>query len=309
LLLFVWAGVILLFFTLESGSRMEYYSFGAWPAISLLLGLGIAHAEETDYAWLKPIQRILAGLAVLLAGVAAYFLWVSMGVRATSDVSSHLALRSPEKYVTSMAHLFDLTTQSVADLRIPVIISSVSILIAFVTSWLLRERGISWLPNFSLALGMAGFFFAAHMAYGVLNPTLSSRSLAFEINRYLQPSDKIALYGDIRVAPGIAFYSHRDVLLYNANESNLQFGSQYPDAPKRFFDDEDFSKLWEGSGRVFLVVPAEHKEEVRERLPGNSIWEFAEDGGKTVYLNQPLQTTQASITSINGKLTLTGLHK
>ncbi len=309
LLLFVWAGVILLFFTLESGSRMEYYSFGAWPAISLLLGLGIAHAEETDYAWLKPIQRILAGLAVLLAGVAAYFLWASMGVSATSDVSSHLALRSPEKYVTSMAHLFDLTTQSVADLRIPVLISSVSILIAFVTSWLLRERGISWLPNFSLALGMAGFFFAAHMAYGVLNPTLSSRSLAFEINRYLQPSDKIALYGDIRVAPGIAFYSHRDVLLYNANESNLQFGSQYPDAPKRFFDDEDFSKLWMGSGRVFLVVPAERKEEARERLPGNSIWEFAEDGGKTVYLNQPLQTTQASITSINGKLTLTGLHK
>jgi 4-amino-4-deoxy-L-arabinose transferase-like glycosyltransferase len=309
LLLFVWAGVIFLFFTLESGSRMEYYSFGAWPAISLLLGLGIAQAEETDYAWLKPIQRILAGLAVLLAGVAAYFVWASMGVRATSDVSSHLALRSPEKYVTSMAHLFDLTTQSVADLRIPVIISSVSILIAFVTSWVLRERGISWLPNISLALGMAGFFFAAHMAYGVLNPTLSSRSLAYEINRYLQPSDKIALYGDIRVAPGIAFYSHRDVLLYNANESNLQFGSQYPDAPKRFFDDEDFSKLWEGSGRVFLVVPAEHKEEVRERLPGNSIWEFAEDGGKTVYLNQPLGTAQASVASSQGKLTLTGLHK
>ena len=309
LLLFVWAGVILLFFTLESGSRMEYYSFGAWPAISLLLGLGIAHAEETDHGWLKPIQRILAGLAVLLAGVAAYFLWVSMGVRATSDVSSHLALRSPEKYVTSMAHLFDLTPQSIADLRIPVIISSVSILIACVTAWVLRERGISWLPNFSLALGMAGFFFAAHMAYGVLNPTLSSRSLAFEINRYLLPSDQIALYGDIRVAPGIAFYSHRDVLLYNANESNLQFGSQYPDAPKRFFDDEDFSKLWEGSGRVFLVVPAEHKEEVRERLPGNSIWEFAEDGGKTVYLNQPFGTAQASVASLEGKLTLTGLHK
>ena len=48
LLLFAWAGVILLFFTLESGSRLEYYSFGAWPAISMLLGLGIAHAEETD---------------------------------------------------------------------------------------------------------------------------------------------------------------------------------------------------------------------------------------------------------------------
>jgi 4-amino-4-deoxy-L-arabinose transferase-like glycosyltransferase len=297
LLLLVWTGVILLFFTLESGSRMEYYSFGAWPAISLLLGLGIAQAEESDHAWLRPIQRVLAGLAVLLAAVAGYFLWASVHVHTVSDVSSHLVLRSPEQYVTSMAHLFDLTPQSVADLRIPLILSAASMLIAFVAAWLLQERRISWLPNLALALGMVGFFIAAHMAYGVLNPTLSSRSLAFEISKYLRPDDQIALYGDIRVAPGIAFYSHRDVLLYNATESNLQFGSQYPDAPKRFFDDGDFSTLWKGNGRVFLVVPAEHKEEVRERLPSNSVWEFAETGGKAVFLNQPLETGQVSVAS------------
>ncbi len=46
LLLFAWTGVILLFFTLESGSRLEYYSFSAWPAMCLLLGLGISHAED-----------------------------------------------------------------------------------------------------------------------------------------------------------------------------------------------------------------------------------------------------------------------
>jgi 4-amino-4-deoxy-L-arabinose transferase-like glycosyltransferase len=306
LLLLVWAAVILLFFTLESGSRMEYYSFGAWPAISLLLGFGIAHAEETDQAWLRPVQRVLAGLAVLLAAIAGYFLWISLHVHVASDVSSHLVLRSPEQYLTSMAHLLDLTPQSVADLRIPIVISSASILIAFVTAWVMRERGISWLPNFALALGMVGFFIAAHMAYGVLNPTLSSRALAFEISKYLRPDDQIALYGDIRVAPGIAFYSHRDVLLYDATESNLQFGSQYPDAPKRFFDDRDFSKLWKGSGRVFLVMPDEHKEEVRDRLPGNSVWEFADTGGKTVYMNQPLESGQVALASAEaGKLTLT----
>jgi 4-amino-4-deoxy-L-arabinose transferase-like glycosyltransferase len=309
LLLFVWSGVILLFFTLESGSRMEYYSFGAWPAISLLLGLGIATAEETDQFWLKPIQRILAGLAIVFAAVAGYFLWISVHVPAASDVSSHLVQQSPEKYLTSMAHLFDLTPQSVADLRLPLIISSGSMLIAFVVAWILRERRISWLPNFALALGMVGFFVAAHMAYGVLNPTLSSRSLAFELTKYLRPSDQIALYGDIRVAPGIAFYSHRDVLLYDATESNLRFGSEYPDAPKRFFDDSDFSKLWKGSGRVFLVVPAEHKEDVREHLSGSSIWQFAETGGKTIYMNQPLVTGQLSLASAEArKLTLTAFH-
>jgi hypothetical protein len=294
---------------LESGSRMEYYSFGAWPAISLLLGLGIANAEETDPSWLKPIHRILAGLAILFAAVAAYFLWTSLHVAAASDVSSHMALQSPEKYLTSMAHLFDLTPQSVADLRLPLIVSSGTMLVAFVAAWILRERKISWLPNFALALGMVGFFIAAQMAYGILNPTLSSRSLAYELTRYLQPGDQIALYGDIRVAPGIAFYSHREVLLYDANESNLRFGSQYPDAPKRFFDDSDFSKLWKGSGRVFLVVPAEHTDDVRERLSGSSIWQFAETGGKTIYMNQPLVSGQLSLASAEARrLTLAAFH-
>jgi 4-amino-4-deoxy-L-arabinose transferase-like glycosyltransferase len=308
LLLFVWAGVILLFFTLESGSRLEYYSFGAWPAIAMLLGLGIAHAEETDQAWLKPVQRVLAGQAVVLAAVAGYFLWVSMHIRAAVDVSSHLEMRSPENYLTSMVHLMDLTPQSVADLRIPVIISSLSILVAFVAAWVLRERGIRWLPNIALALGMVGYVIAAHIAYDVLNPTLSSRSLALEMNKSLRPDDQIALYGDIRVAPGIAFYSHRAVLLYNAAGSNLEFGSHYPDAPKRFFNDLDFSTLWEGSGRVFLVVPEEHKEEVRERLPGNSLWVFAETGGKTVYVNQSPEVGRLPLASFEGKLKLTASH-
>ena len=308
LLLFVWAGVILLFFTFENGSRLEYYSFGAWPAISMLLGLGIARAEETDQAWLKPAQRVLAGQAVMFAAIAGYFLWVSMQVRAASDVSSHLVMRSPENYLTGMVHLLDLTPQSVADLRIPVIISSLSILIAFVAAWVLRERGIPWLPNIALALGMVGFIVAAHIAFNILNPTMSSRSLALELNKSLRPDDQIALYGDIRVAPGIAFYSHRAVLLYNAAGSNLEFGSHYPDAPKRFFTDGDFPKLWEGAGRVFLVVPAAHDEEVRGRLPGKSFWVFAETGGKTIYVNHPPEVGRTSLASLAEDLKLTAAH-
>ena len=287
LLLAVWAGVILLFFTIESGSRMEYYSFGAWPSISMLLGLGIAHAEETDQAWLKPVQRGLASVSVVLASVASYFLWLTRHIRPASNVANHVEMRGTEYCSSSMVHLFDLTPQSVADLRVPIIVFSLSILFAFVVAWILRERGTQLLPNLALALGMVGYVLAAHIAYNVLNPTLSSRSLAVEINKSLRPEDQIALYGDIRVAPGIAFYSHRDVLLYNATSSNLEFGSHYPDAPKRFFGDPDFAKLWEGNGRVFLVVPDAHKEEVQERLPGNTLWLFAQAGEKTVYVNQP----------------------
>ncbi|HEX3372226.1 MAG TPA: glycosyltransferase family 39 protein [Candidatus Acidoferrales bacterium] len=297
LLLFVWALTILGFFTLESGSRMEYYSFGAWPAIAMLVGYGIAQAEESDQRWLKTFQRMLAGIAVIFAAVAGYLILGSLKIQAATDVATHLALRSPEKYVTSMAHVLDLTPQSVADLRVPLLISSISIFIAFLLAWIWRERGISWYPNFAMAAGMVGFFVAANIAYGVLSPTLSSRTLARELSGVLQPGDQIALFGDIRVAPGIAFYAHRNVLLYDAKESNLQYGSKYADAPKRFFDDSEFSRLWQSNSRVFLVVPEEHLQQVRELLPQNSVWEFADTGGKVVYLNQPMKPGQPDVRS------------
>src|SRR5258708_28191471 len=152
MLLMAWAGVILVFFTLESGSRLEYYSFGAWPAIAMLLGVGIGGAEEWDGAWLRPVQRVLAGLSAILAAVAGYFVWGSMHIQAASDVSQHLEMRSPETYLTSMVHLLDLTPESVADLRLPIILSALSLLCAFVTAWILRVRVIRSFPTLALPL-------------------------------------------------------------------------------------------------------------------------------------------------------------
>jgi len=304
LLLFVWAGVILLFFTFESGSRMEYYSFGAWPAIAMLLGLGLADAEESGGAWLKAIQRILAGVAVVLAAATGIIFWLTIHIPAANDISSHVEMRSTEKSLSSMVHVLDLTPQSFADLRLPVILFSVSILVAFVAAWILREAGIGWLPNIALALGMVGYVLAAHIAYDTLNPTLSSRTLALELNKTLKPDDQVALYGDIRVAPGIAYYSHRNVLLYDATGSNLEYGSHYADAPKRFFNDEEFRNLWQGSGRVFLVVPSEHLEEVKAKLSGDSMWVFAEIGGKTAYVNRMPGTGMSRVATFDEKSTL-----
>src|SRR5258708_37738578 len=104
MLLMAWAGVILVFFTFESGSRLEFLSFGAWPAIAMLLGLGIAHAEESDGAWLRPVQRVLAGLSVLLAAGARYFLWGAFALSAPNGLSPHLGKRPPQTHLTPLGH-------------------------------------------------------------------------------------------------------------------------------------------------------------------------------------------------------------
>ena len=294
LLLFVWAGIILLFFSIESGSRMEYYSFGAWPALALLLGLGIADAEATNHPWLSWTSRALAVLGAVFALAAGIFAWVFSRVSPSGSLSSDLHRRSTEFYQSSMAHILDLTPQALADLERPVVLAALSFFLGFVVAWVLRERRLHSASTIALALCMTGFFRAAYIANNDFESSLSSRALAAEINKTLRPEDQIALYGDIRVGPSVAFYCRRRVLLYNATGSNLEFGSHYADAPKTFFTDQDFPQLWGGPQRILLVVPADKNEEALERLPKHSTWTLAATGGKTVYVNQPLMASQAT---------------
>src|SRR5262249_23681801 len=119
LLLFIWAGLILFFFSLTSGSRMEYYSFGGWPAIAILLGLGIANAEELQRGWMSRLQAMLAIVGVAASVVLGYFVWKSWGISATEDISELLNRYSIESYHLSMSHIFDLTAQTFAALRGP----------------------------------------------------------------------------------------------------------------------------------------------------------------------------------------------
>jgi 4-amino-4-deoxy-L-arabinose transferase-like glycosyltransferase len=287
LLLFIWAGFILLFFSIEHGSRMEYYSFGAWPALALLLGSGLARAEETGSSWLLPVQRVLAVLGAMAASILFLLVWKSLRTPATQDVSAILQKNHPvDFYWFSMAPLLDFTVQTFAGLRMPAVLAAFSLSGALTAAWLLRKRRRHLACNAALALGMVGFVFAANMAYKAFEPVLSSRALAIEINKNSRPGDQIALYGDIRVAASIGFYTHHRLWLYNASDSNLEYGSHYPDAPQVFLTDVDFPRFWNGARRVFLVVPNLHSEDALKRLPGNSIWVLAEAGGKTLYSNQ-----------------------
>jgi hypothetical protein len=107
-------------------------------------------------------------------------------------------------------------------------------------------------------------------------------------------ADTLALYGEFDAMSGVAFYTDRQLLLWNGRYNNLQAGSYYPDAPRIFLTDPEFLDLWKGPKRVFLFVPSEHRAAAAQRLPASGTFLIAESGGKAVYANRPATSVATS---------------
>ena len=287
LLLALWAGFILLFFSLTVGSRMEYYSFGAWPAMAMLLGIGLAKAEEQGKRWMAHMQAALAAVGAAMAAVLIAMLWISSRVQVKGDISSLLKEHENNFYRVSMAHMLDLTPQAFALLRLPSVMAAAAFLLGFTGAWWLRRKGFWRASAISLSAAMVLFFFAANIALDVFGPYLSSRPLLRTVEARISSADTLALYGEFDAMSSVAFYSDRQLLLWNGRYNNLAPGSYYPDAPRIFLSDPEFLALWRGPKRVLLFVPPEHRVAAAQRLPAAGTYLLAESGGKAVYANQP----------------------
>jgi 4-amino-4-deoxy-L-arabinose transferase-like glycosyltransferase len=294
LLLVLWAGFILLFFSLTFGSRMEYYSFGAWPAIAMLLGIGLANAEQEGKRWLVRMQASLAAVGAALAAVLIAMLWISAKVQVNGDISSLLKEHENNFYRVSMAHILDLTPQAFALLRLPSAMAAAAFLFGLAAAWWLRRKGRTKGAAICLAITMAVFFFAANMALGVFGPYLSSRPLIAKVLPQITSGDTLALYGEFDAMSGVGFYTDRQLLLWNGRYNNLEAGSYYPDAPHIFLTDPEFLSLWRGPKRVFLFVPSEQRAAAAQRFPAVGSYLVAESGGKAVYANHPVTSVAAS---------------
>jgi len=288
LLLWIWAAVVLVFFSIETGSRMEYYSFGAWPAIALLLGQSLVSAEREKDPWLQRIQNALSVTALALALLLGYFVWKSLSAPTADDISDLLKTHASGYYRFALAHAFDLTEQSFAILRAPAVLAALSLAAMAVAAQILRKLGRAAAVTAAMALAMIGFLLAANLAFNKFEPLLSSRALALELNKSLREDDQIAVYGDFTAAASLAFYTRRRLWLYDAPYSELEYGSEFLDAPKIFINERDIRALWRGRTRMFLIVPRGQQASAMASLPATSTWFIAKVGGKALYANQPV---------------------
>ena len=232
-----WTGLILIFFTFST--TQEYYSMPCYPALALLIGSAVASGGR----WIERGTRVAAAVASLAFLVIAAILFHVRGIPAPGDIASSLT-RNPEVYTLSLGHMTDLTLESFAYLRLPLMVAGLAFLAGAVGCW--------WRPVLSLTFMMIVFLHAARLAMTVFDPYLSSRRLALPLLD--SPDARLIVDDQYYAFSSVFFYANRRALLLNGRVQNLVYGSFAPGAPNIFIDDSDFQRLWTSPEKYYLVA-------------------------------------------------------
>jgi 4-amino-4-deoxy-L-arabinose transferase-like glycosyltransferase len=289
LYVWLWAGLILIFFNLSTSQ--EYYTFPVYAPLALLLGAALAKAEENLRAqrYLLWAQGALAIIALAVSAVLGALVWKSRHVQPTGDLSDLLnqAPSDSEQYTLSLGHFFDLTTSAFAELRVPAIGAAITLSAGFLLAFLFRQRKRHPLSAVAMLVTMGLMFVCANLAQQKFDPVLSSRILADEIQKRWEPGAKIIFNGEYETGSSIAFYTNEQALLLNGKVTGMAFGSTYPDVPPVFLEVDDVRRLWQGAGRIFFFTEDSKKVVALKVIEGLPVYSLADRGGKSVLTNKP----------------------
>jgi len=278
LLALCWTGFLLIFFTFST--TQEYYSMPCYPALALLLGSAMATGGE----WIRRGTRVLCGVAGV-AAVACFAIFVAVrNLPTPGDISDALS-RHPSVYTLSLGHMLDLTFDSFAYLRLPLLVAA----IAFLAGALGTFRWLGQRAFLTTALMMVLFFHAARLALVVFDPYLTSRPLAEAILQ--SPPGKLIVDHPYYPFSSLIFYTNSDVLILNGRYNNLEYGSYAPGAPNVFIDDARFKSLWLDSQGYYLVAYPKELSRFENLVGRNHLNLLASSGGKLVFANHPLDHT------------------
>jgi len=276
LLAVCWALFLLLFFTFST--TQEYYSMPIYPALALLLGCAMA-SEDSWTVW---GTRVLGVITALCAIAVAALLYLVRNTPAPGDISNALQQR-PGTYTLSMSHMGDLTIQSFAYLRTPLVMALVAFLLGTIACWVLRGRR----AYLAIAVMMVLFIHASRVAMMVFDPYLSSRPLANALTT--APQGDLILSGPYYGFSSVFFYTDRNALLWNGRRNNLEYGSYAPGSPPVFIEDREFQDRWNSAQRYFVLCMENRLKHLKEVVPGDRLFLVSESGTKSLYTNQPLR--------------------
>jgi 4-amino-4-deoxy-L-arabinose transferase-like glycosyltransferase len=222
---------IVLFFTL-SRSKLVPYILPVWPAVAVLLALGLEKARQRG-APLRP-ERYVAGLlfGLLAGGVAAVAF--GAGAAARFGVETEAAVATASLAVGAIVNLLPVRGDSRLSRR-P--FSTERLALGTVTPWL-------------------GFLAALAFAYPTVARSVTPWPLVSVLRRELRPDDLLVQRGAYLQSP--AFYLKRLTPIVDLDWSELDFGRD--EARKRglYLSDEEFARKWHSPARVLCIVHFGH---------------------------------------------------
>lgn len=283
--LVLWTLLVLGFFTLSS--RQEYYSLPAIPALALMAGGLLVHADREPAANRSALRWtlwLLVPITTLVAVVCGYFTLTAPHPAPGTDIATLLA-GNPDLYNLSLGHIFDLTGAAMGLFRAPLAGVAVSMIALGLGSYLLRRSGRGYAANLTMAAAMVLTLTCAHEGLKRFYPILGSKGLAMAIDKVQQPGDLIILDGEFTSGSTLVFYTHQQVHLLNGRVNTLWYGSFWPDAPKVFETEESLHSLWASPRRVFLFT-YNVAARAKDLAPNGPVHVLATAGGKTVLTNR-----------------------
>jgi hypothetical protein len=214
-----------------------------------------------------------------LAGM--YLLYVSHRPIPGADLAD-LLKKNPDDYNFSLGHVLDLTPRALGAFRIPLLGTSLGLLLGTGFNWFLRRRGRPLAANLALAAMMVVVLASVHSSFATFSPILSSYNLAAAIQKQFHPGDIIVIDGEYHEASTLNFYTGVQVHVLHAPSGNLWYGAKFPDAPHIFETPESLAVLWRGPAQVFLWTDQEDPKELR----GLPSFPLARSGGKLIFSNR-----------------------
>jgi hypothetical protein len=191
-----------------------------------------------------------------------------------------------------MSHVFDLTGQSFAALRLPAFLAAFAFATGPAIAWMLRMQRRHIAATTTIAFTSALFLIAAHIALVRFTPMLSSQDLAEKIQELeddnrISRDNEVLLFGDQAYGSSIPFYLGQQVMLVDGRSTSMLFGSTFPDAPPIFLTSADLLESWGTGPRKLLFVPLEKRDEV-DKLLGQRQIILEETSGKALVTDRPL---------------------
>jgi 4-amino-4-deoxy-L-arabinose transferase-like glycosyltransferase len=272
-----WIGAVMVFFTFST--TQEYYSMPIYPAVALLIG----SALDSGSRWLKAGKWIVFGIAatasVALAGV---LFWVR-NIPAPGDISQAVS-QHPELYTLSLGHMGDLTLQSFAYLKLPLLLAVTAF--GVIAGLLLFFRNQQRSAVLAIAAGMIIFFQASRIALVRFDPYLGSHALAVALDQ--SPPGQLIEADAYYAFSSVFFYTDRTALLLNGRVNNLEYGSYAPMAPQIFIDDARFTQLWNKPDRYYLLTYGGDMPHMQQLVGRANLIVVRANGGNFLLTNKPL---------------------